>query len=82
MDEQAKLKTPQSATDANARLRLHIELFEIEENIARMEEARRQCIETWNRDIRAARKIARAKRNDIRSGAIQPELFDMLKKSQ
>ena len=65
--------------DEQTKLRMYAELFEIEENIARMEEARRQCIETWNRDIRAARKIARAKRNDIRSGAIQPELFDMLK---
>jgi hypothetical protein len=65
--------------DEQAKLRLHIELFEAEENYARMEEARRQCIEVWNRDLRAARKIIEAKRNELRSGALQPELRDMIK---
>jgi len=68
--------------DEQAKLRLHIELFEAEENLARMEEARRECIEVWNRDIRAARKIIDAKRNELRTGCIQPELFDMLKDNQ
>ncbi len=86
MDEQAKLKsqTPSqspfgSGSDMSARLRLHDELFEAEDNLARMEEARRQCIEVWNRDIRAAKKIIAAKRNALRSGALQPELRDMIK---
>ena len=65
--------------DEQAKLRLHIELFEAEENLARMEEARRECIEVWNRDLRAARKIIDAKRNELRTGCIQPELFDMLR---
>jgi uncharacterized Fe-S cluster-containing MiaB family protein len=65
--------------DEQAKLRLHIELFEAEENLAKMEEARRECIEVWNRDIRAARKIIDAKRNELRTGCIQPELFDMLR---
>jgi len=68
--------------DEQAKLRLHIELFEAEENYARMEEARRQCIEVWNRDLRAARKIIEAKRNELRSGRIQPELFDMLQEKK
>jgi uncharacterized Fe-S cluster-containing MiaB family protein len=65
--------------DEQAKLRLHIELFEAEENLAKMEEARRECIEVWNRDLRAARKIIDAKRNELRTGCIQPELFDMLR---
>ena len=36
-------------------------------------------IEVWNRDIRAAKKIIAAKRNALRSGALQPELRDMIK---
>jgi len=60
-------------------LRLHIELFDAEENLRKMEEARRQCIEVWNRDLREARRIVEAKRNEVRTGCIQPELFDMLK---
>ncbi len=53
-------------------------LAEIEENIARMEEARRQCIEIWNRDIRAAKKRIEQLRNRIRTGELQPELRQML----
>jgi uncharacterized Fe-S cluster-containing MiaB family protein len=68
--------------DEQAKLRLHIELFEAEENLARMEDARRECIEVWNRDIRAARKIIDAKRNELRTGGIQPELFDMLQEKK
>lgn len=60
-------------------MRLHIELFDAEENLRKMEEARRQCIEVWNRDLREARRIVEAKRNEVRTGCIQPELFDMLK---
>ena len=62
-----------------SKLRLHIELFDAEENLRKMEEARRQCIEVWNRDLREARRIVEAKRNEVRTGCIQPELFDMLK---
>ena len=65
--------------DEQAKLRLHIELFDAEENLRKMEEARRQCIEVWNRDLREARRIVEAKRNEVRTGCIQPELFDMLK---
>ena len=61
-----------------SKLRLHIELFDAEENLRTMEEARRQCIEVWNRDLREARRIVEAKRNEVRTGRIQPELFDML----
>ena len=68
--------------DEQTKLRLHIELFEAEENLSRMEEARRECLEVWRRDIRAARKIIEAKRNKLRSGVIQPELFDMIRKNQ
>lgn len=68
--------------DEQAKLRLHIELFEAEENLARMEDARRECIEVWNRDLRAARKIIDAKRNELRTGCIQPELFDMMKETR
>ena len=60
-------------------MRLHIELFDAEESLRKMEEARRQCIERWNRDLREARRIVEAKRNEVRTGCIQPELFDMLK---
>lgn len=66
--------------DEQAKLRLHIELFEAEESLAKMELARRQCIEVWARDIRAARKIIEAKRNELRAGVIQPELFAMLRR--
>lgn len=62
-----------------SKLRLYIELFDAEENLRKMEEARRQCIEVWNRDLREARRIVEAKRNEVRTGCIQPELFDMLK---
>lgn len=65
--------------DEQAKLRLHIELFEAEESLKQMEQARRECIEVWNRDIRKARKIIDAKRNQLRSGIIQPELFDAIK---
>lgn len=65
--------------DEQSKLRLHIELFDAEENLRKMEEARRQCIEVWNRDLREARRIVEAKRNEVRTGCIQPELFDMLK---
>lgn len=65
--------------DEQAKLRLHIELFEAEENLEKMETARRECIELWNRDIREARKIIERKKNELRSGTIQPELFDMVK---
>jgi len=68
--------------DEQAKLRLHIELFEAEENLARMEEARRECIEVWNRDLRAARKIIDAKRNELRTGCLQPELLDMLQEKK
>ena len=33
----------------------------------------------WNRDLSEARRIVEAKRNEVRTGCIQPELFDMLK---
>lgn len=66
--------------DETSKLRKHIELFEAEENLRKMEIARQQSIELWNRDIRAARKIVTAIRNEIRSGVIQPGLFDMVKK--
>ncbi|HQL07965.1 MAG TPA: hypothetical protein PLE35_00090 [Lentisphaeria bacterium] len=65
--------------DEQSKLRLHIELFDAEESLRKMEEARRQCIEAWNRDLREARRIVEAKRNEVRTGCIQPELFDMLK---
>lgn len=64
--------------DEQAKLRRHIELFDAEENLRKMEDARRQSIETWNRDLREARRIVEAKRNAIRTGCIQPELFDMM----
>jgi uncharacterized Fe-S cluster-containing MiaB family protein len=66
--------------DEQAKLRKHIELFEAQENLVRMENARRDCIEVWNRDIRAARKIIDRIRNEIRTGDVQPELFDLIKK--
>lgn len=65
--------------DGQEKLRLHIELFEAEENLAKMEIARRECIEVWNRDIREARKIIERKRNELRSGCIQPELLTVVK---
>jgi uncharacterized Fe-S cluster-containing MiaB family protein len=65
--------------DEQTKLRLHIELFEAEENLAKMEVARRECIEIWNRDIREAKRIIERKRNELRSGCIQPELFDVVK---
>ena len=65
--------------DEQAKLRLHIELFEAEENLAKMEVARRECIEVWNRDVREAKRIIERKRTELRSGCIQPELFDVVK---
>lgn len=65
--------------DEKSKLRKYAELFEAEENIASMEKVRRECIESWNRDIRAARKIRERIKNEIRTGQIQPELFEMVK---
>jgi len=64
--------------DEQTKLRKHVELFEAEENLVKMEAARRECIEIWNRDIRAARKLIERIRNEIRSGSIQPELFEVM----
>jgi len=40
--------------DEQAKLRLHIELFDAQENYARMVEAKKACIDRWNADLRAA----------------------------
>lgn len=68
--------------DEQAKLRAHIELFDAQENYARMEEAKRECLEHWNADLRAARKLIEKLRNQIRSGSMQPELFDALTKHE
>ena len=57
-------------------------LAEAEEHFRRMQKARRECIDIWNREIRAARRDIEKLRNQIRTGTIQPELFDMMRGRQ
>ncbi len=54
-------------------------LAEAEGHLLRMIEARRECIEIWNREIRAARRDIERLRNQIRMGSIQPDLLDMMR---
>lgn len=67
--------------DEQAKLRLHIELFDAQENYTRMKEAKKECIDHWNADLRAARRLIERLQNKIRSGAMQPELFKALTKN-
>lgn len=55
-----------------------ISLGEAEKHLANMIEKRRECIEIWNRAIRAAKKVVEARRNAVRSGCLQPELLYMM----
>ena len=68
--------------DEQAKLRLHIELFEAQENYTRMEEAKKECIDHWNADLRAAQRLIKRLQNKIRSGAMQPELLKALTKTK
>lgn len=67
--------------DEQAKLRLHIELFDAQENYARMVEAKKACIDHWNADLRAAQRLIERLKNKIRSGAMQPELLKALTKN-
>ncbi|MFA7175600.1 MAG: hypothetical protein WC340_19655 [Kiritimatiellia bacterium] len=67
--------------DEQAKLRLHIELFDAQENYTRMEEAKKECIDHWNADLRAAKRLIERLQNKIRSGAMQPELLKALTKN-
>ena len=54
-------------------------LAEAEEHFRRMQKARRECLDIWNREIRAARRDIERLRNQIRMGSIQPDLLDMMR---
>ena len=54
-------------------------LAEAEGHFLQMLKARRECIEIWNREIRAARRDIERLRNQIRMGSIQPDLLDMMR---
>ena len=60
-------------------LKLKSEIAEDEKNLANMESLRRELIETWNKAIREARQDIERRRNEIRSGSLQPELAEVLK---
>jgi hypothetical protein len=59
--------------------KLKNELAEAEANFAKMEAARMECIGIWNKAIREIKLDIERRRNELRSGTLQPELAEVLK---
>ena len=59
--------------------KLKNEIAEDEKNLAKMESLRRELIDEWNKAIREARQDIERRRNELRSGSLQPELAEVLK---